>query len=85
MYHMGKETEACQKYAPLSVDMESAGIAHVCYVNEIPFISVRTITDTPEYEGIEVFEKNCGQASAVSAKVTVGILETFLKRTGGHD
>lgn len=26
-----------EKYAPLSVDMETASIAHVCYVNEIPF------------------------------------------------
>ena len=80
-----KEREAIRKkYAPLSVDMESAGIAHVCYVNEIPFLSVRTVTDTPEQEGIEVFEKNCERASAISAGITVGILKTFVKKAGGQ-
>lgn len=38
-------------YSPLSVDMESASIAHVCYVNNVPFISIRTITDTEEHSG----------------------------------
>ena len=28
-----------------AVDMESAAIAHVCAVNEIPFVSIRTISD----------------------------------------
>lgn len=80
-----KEREAIRKkYAPLSVDMESAGIAHVYYVNEIPFLSVRTVTDTPEQEGIEVFEKNCERASAISAGITVGILKTFVKKAGGQ-
>ena len=35
-----------QEFAPLTVDMETASIAHVCYVNRIPFISIRCITDT---------------------------------------
>ena len=39
------------KYEPLSIDMESASVAHVCYVNEIPFIAIRTITDTSSHKG----------------------------------
>lgn len=38
------------KYEPLSVDMETASVAHVCYVNEIPFIAIRTITDTSSHK-----------------------------------
>ena len=38
-----------QEFAPLTVDMETASIAHVCYVNRIPFLSIRCITDTAEH------------------------------------
>ena len=54
-------------FSPLSVDMESASIAHVCYVNNIPFISVRTITDNACAGAEELFELNCLKASAQSA------------------
>lgn len=53
--------------APLSADMETAAAAHVCYVNRIPFLSVRTITDTWEHDGTACFEENCGRASRLSA------------------
>ena len=33
--------------ASLAVDMESAAMAHVCYLRKIPFISIRVISDTP--------------------------------------
>ena len=33
-----------------TVDMESASIAHVCYMNKIPFLSFRIISDTPGIE-----------------------------------
>ena len=46
-----------RKFAPLSVDMETAAVAHVCYANHIPFLSVRCITDTAEHSGIGNFEK----------------------------
>ncbi len=54
--------------APLSVDMETAAIAHVCYVNRIPFISIRSITDTASHSGEENFERNCEKASWLSAE-----------------
>lgn len=34
------------EFAPLTVDMETASIAHVCYANDIPFIAIRCVTDT---------------------------------------
>lgn len=55
------------RYAPLSVDMETASVAHVCYVNRKPFIAVRTITDTPDHSGAAAFEENCVRASQISA------------------
>lgn len=69
-----KRDEINRNYAPLSVDMETVSMAHVCYVNHIPFLSVRTITDTADHKGIENFEKNCEAASKRSAEIVIGIL-----------
>lgn len=64
-----------QRYAPLSVDMETASVAHVCYANKVPFLSVRSITDTADHKGIENFDQNCEAASLRSARAVMGILE----------
>ncbi len=66
-------------YEPLSVDMETAAIAHVCYVNKIPFISVRSITDTAEHSGVENFDANCEKASIIAKDITVSLLKNVLK------
>lgn len=63
-----------QKYNPLCADMETGAYAHVCYVNQIPFLSVRTVTDTASHEGIDEFEKNCETASTISAEIIVKML-----------
>ncbi|WP_338026022.1 hypothetical protein [Abyssisolibacter fermentans] len=56
--------------------METASVAHVCYANKIPFLAIRTITDTEEECGDEAFKKNCKEASIKSIK----ILKAFLKQ-----
>ena len=66
--------EINEKFRPLTVDMESASVAHVCYVNKIPFISIRTITDTQNHKGIEHFEANCKNASEISKDITIALL-----------
>lgn len=43
------------RFQPLSMDMETASIAHVCYVNKIPYIAICTITDTVVHSGVETF------------------------------
>lgn len=55
-------------FEPLSVDMETASIAHVCYVNRKQFIAVRTLTDTADHSASELFESNCDKASQLSAE-----------------
>lgn len=68
-----------QKYSPLSVDMETASVAHVCYVNTKPFISVRSITDTEAYSGVEKFEENCRQASIIAKDFVLELLAELNK------
>lgn len=64
-----------EKYSPLSVDMETASIAHVCYVNGIPFLSIRCITDTAEHSGNETFHANCARASEIAAALVTEIIK----------
>ena len=66
--------EINDKFSPLSVDMETASIAHVCYVNNIPFIAVRCITDTAFHSGNEHFEENVIKASEIAAEITKSII-----------
>ena len=67
--------EINEQFAPLTVDMETASIAHVCYVNNIPFIAIRSITDTAKYSGAGNFEKNCQRASKFARDITIALLE----------
>lgn len=67
--------EINQRFHPLSVDMETAAVAHVCYVNRLPFLAVRTVTDTPERRGVGEFEKNCGKASAIAKDITLALID----------
>ncbi|SCK02337.1 5'-methylthioadenosine/S-adenosylhomocysteine nucleosidase [uncultured Clostridium sp.] len=69
--------EIINRFNPLCVDMETGGIAHVCYVNKIPFIAIRAITDTGEESGVETFESNCVFASKNSIEILKRLLETI--------
>ena len=55
-------------FSPLSVDMETAAVAQVCRRNGIPFIAVRTITDTADHSGNEAFFENLDKAARISAE-----------------
>ncbi len=70
------------EFAPLTVDMETASIAHVCYVNAIPFLSIRCITDTAEHSGIDTFDENCAKASSIAKDITVALLSEIRKAWG---
>ena len=63
-----------EQFAPLTVDMETASIAHVCHVNNIPFISIRSVTDTAAHRGAAYFEENCSKASVIAKDLTVALL-----------
>lgn len=66
--------EIIKKYNPLCVDMETTSIAHVCYANNIPFIAIRSITDTESECGIENFETNCVSAANNSINILGKVL-----------
>lgn len=69
-----RRQEINNKFSPLTVDMETAGIAHVCYVNNIPFISIRCVTDTAVHSGIGRFQENCAESAAIAKNITTALL-----------
>ena len=71
----GRE-EIIARFNPLAVDMESASIAHVCYANDVPFVSVRAISDSQEHKGHSVFEDTVKMASKKAVSILLAYLST---------
>ncbi len=42
---------------PYAVDMESAAVGHCCFLNEMPYVSVRCISDNADDEGAISFDE----------------------------
>lgn len=63
-----------RRYSPLCVDMESASVAHVCYAFDVPFLSIRSLSDTADHRGVENFEANSRAAAEASRDVTLALI-----------
>lgn len=44
-------------FDPYAVDMESAAVGHACYLNKMPYVSVRCISDNADDEGAMSFDE----------------------------
>lgn len=74
-----KERESLiEKFNPLCVDMESASVAHTCYVNNIPFIVIRSMSDDAAENATEMFEANM----EMSALNSIKLVEELIKNLG---
>ena len=56
------------------IDMECSAIAQVCYLDSIPFMAIRSISDTPDGKNARMFDENLKLAS----KRCANILKEFL-------
>ena len=65
-----------EKFNPLCVDMESASVAHTCFVNNIPFIVIRSMSDNADENSSETFERNIEMAALNS----IGLVEALIKK-----
>ena len=64
-----------KSYNPQCVDMETASIAHVCYANTIPFVAIRSVSDTPFESGSVAFEKYSKRAGKKSIEILIKYLD----------
>lgn len=62
---------------PLCVDMESAAVNHVCHVNGIPFLALRSISDTPQEHGEGSFQANLSAAANRACDILSVLLEAL--------
>lgn len=74
--------EINEAFRPLSVDMETAAAAHVCFVNHVPFLSVRCITDTPARRGSDEFGRNLDRAAAIAKDITLALIDEIRAKEG---
>ena len=58
-------------------DMESAAIAHVCYVNGTPCVISRCISDGADDGAMIDFPTMCGKAADISSSATLMFIEKF--------
>ncbi|GCD10553.1 5'-methylthioadenosine/adenosylhomocysteine nucleosidase [Clostridium tagluense] len=64
-----------EKFDPLCVDMESASVAHTCYVNNIPFIIIRSVSDGANENASETFAINIEMAALNSIKLVEELIK----------
>lgn len=58
------------------VDMECSAIAQVAFLDNIPFIGIRSVSDVPNGDNVSTYKENVELASEISSK----ILEKFCKQ-----
>ena len=62
-------------FGAYAVEMEGGAVAHAAFLNGVPFVILRSISDAGDDEAIENFEKFVEEVN----KINMAILEEFLK------
>lgn len=71
--------EISAKHSALCVEMEGASIAHTCYVNKIPFVLIRSISDKANEEATISFD----EFVKISAELCMQIIVRVMKEIKG--
>ncbi|MBP2966954.1 5'-methylthioadenosine/S-adenosylhomocysteine nucleosidase, partial [Acinetobacter baumannii] len=56
-------------HQPILVDMETSSIAHCCFINDTPFISMRSVYDSANEEANDSYEVNKKEATDAVGKL----------------
>ena len=60
--------------SPVCVEMEGAAIAHACYLNNVPFIIIRCMSDMADDAGEKTNDFNEQAAAELSAKLVIKMI-----------
>lgn len=69
------KADICSRFSPLAVDMESAAIGQCAYRNQVPFLSIRCISDNADDAGAMTFEEFEKIAAKQVADVVLALIE----------
>lgn len=58
----------------LCIDMETAAAAHTCYLNKVPFVAIRSISDNNKEAGQEAINRNYEKAAYQSYQFVYAML-----------
>ena len=64
-----------KKFNALCVEMEGASIAQICYLSHIPFLIIRSISDTPNNNNTITYETFLQDSSKKVAEAMTNILK----------
>ncbi len=63
------------KLSPYAVDMESAAVGHCAFLNDMPFISIRCISDNADQDGEMSFDEFEKVAAKIVADIVLEMVE----------
>jgi adenosylhomocysteine nucleosidase len=64
-----------ETYHPVAVDMESAALAHVAFLNQTPFIAIRAISDMADDDTGETYSNFEEEASIKAGEVCLKLID----------
>lgn len=70
-----KKDQLLKDYSALCVEMEGAAIANTAFINNLPFIVVRTVSDLADDGGSMTYDEFKIEASDHSAKIVLNLVE----------
>lgn len=71
-----------EAYHPMSVDMESSAVGHVCFMNSVPFAIIRCISDCADDNGAMDFDKFEKIAAEREADIILDIISKIREVDG---
>ncbi len=73
----GKKSYIKENFGAVACEMEGAAIGHVCYVNSVPFVIIRAISDGGDDSAAMSYDKFVTVAAANSIKLVTRLIETL--------
>lgn len=74
---MRVKEEICSTFTTYCAEMEGAAIAHTCFLNQVPFVMVRVISDKADQSADVNFEEFVDEAARNESKIIEGILHAL--------
>lgn len=72
--------EEAASLGALCVEMESGSIAQVALLNSVPFLAVRTVSDSADGEAPESFERFCLESASVAQTWLCAFIRDYLSK-----
>jgi len=69
------KSKIAENFAPACVEMEGCAIAHACYLNNVPFVIIRCMSDMADDLSSNGYDFNEGIAAELSAKVCEKVIQ----------